>query len=96
MALMVNPEKLKISLAHSPDADDAFMFYALTEKLFPQNGFEVKSLLKDIQKLNEDSDVLKHDVQAISFFAYPFVEDNYQLLKGYAKKEIAWTSCFKT
>ena len=77
---MVNPEKLKISLAHSPDADDAFMFYALTEKLFPQNGFEVKSLLKDIQKLNEDSDVLKHDVQAISFFAYPFVEDNYQLL----------------
>ena len=77
---MDNPTKLKISLAHSPDADDAFMFYALTKKLFCQNGFKVKSLLKDIQKLNEDSDILKHDIQAISFFAYPFVQDNYQLL----------------
>lgn len=72
--------KKKISIAHSPDADDAFMFYALTEKILKSHDFEIENILKDIQSLNEESNILKYDVQAISFFAYPFVEDKYQLL----------------
>lgn len=72
--------KRKISIAHSPDADDAFMFYALTEKLVDSGSLQIDHLLKDIQTLNKESNSLKYDVQAISFFAYPDVEDKYQLL----------------
>ena len=72
--------KKKISIAHSPDADDAFMFYALSEKLIHSNFLEIKHELKDIQTLNQESNGLKYDVQAISFFAYPDIEDKYQLL----------------
>ena len=72
--------KRKISIAHSPDADDAFMFYALAENIIKKNGFEIENILKDIQTLNEESNIQKYDVQAISFFAYPDVEEEYQLL----------------
>lgn len=72
--------KKKVLLAHSPDADDAFMFYALADNIIQSNFLEIEHELKDIQKLNEESNVFKYDVQAISFFAYPTVEDKYQLL----------------
>ena len=72
--------KKKILIAHSPDADDAFMFYALTEGLIKCDSLEIEHELKDIQTLNCESNVLKYDVQAISFFAYPEVEEKYQLL----------------
>lgn len=70
----------KVSIAHSPDADDAFMFYALTDNVIKKGDFEIKNVLKDIQTLNHESGSLIYDVQAISFFAYPDVEDKYQLL----------------
>ena len=68
------------TIAHSPDADDAFMFYALAEGIVKNPEYKFEHILKDIQTLNVESNVLKYDVQAISFFAYPDVEDKYQLL----------------
>lgn len=73
-------QKKKITIAHSPDADDAFMFYALTKNIIKKSNFEIENILKDIQTLNIESSLLGYDVQAISFFAYPDVEDKYQLL----------------
>ncbi len=75
-----NVKKQTVTVAHSPDADDAFMFYALTENLIDSGSLEFKHQLKDIQTLNVESNATKYDVQAISFFAYPDVEDKYQLL----------------
>lgn len=72
--------KKKITVAHSPDADDAFMFYALTGNLIKSDFLEFSHELKDIQTLNVESNIVKYDVQAISFFAYPEVADKYQLL----------------
>ena len=76
----VNETKTRISIAHSPDADDAFMFYALSCGLIENNKYEIKHILSDIQTLNKESNDFKYDVQAISFFAYPDIEDKYQLL----------------
>ena len=61
----------KILLAHSPDADDAFMFYALAQNIIRSENLEIEHVLKDIQTLNEEAEAKKYDVQAISFFAYP-------------------------
>ncbi len=72
--------KKKILLAHSPDADDAFMFYALAKNIIKSENIEIEHILKDIQTLNKEAEDLKYDVQAISFFAYPELEKNYQLL----------------
>lgn len=69
-----------ISIAHSPDADDAFMFYALANKMIEIKDLKIEHILKDIQTLNSESNTSKYDVQAISFFAYPEVENEYQLL----------------
>ena len=72
--------KKKILLAHSPDADDAFMFYALAKNLIKSENIEFEHVLKDIQTLNKEAEIQKYDVQAISFFAYPDLEKDYQLL----------------
>lgn len=72
--------KKKIVIAHSEDADDAFMFFALKKGIVKSENFEFEHVLKDIQSLNKESVDLIYDVQAISFFAYPLVDDKYQLL----------------
>ena len=72
--------KKKIMLAHSPDADDAFMFYATTQNIVSSENIEFDHVLKDIQTLNKEAEIQKYDVQAVSFFAYPELENNYQLL----------------
>ncbi len=73
--------KRKILIAHSPDADDAFMFYALAKNIIKsEKKYEFEHVLKDIQTLNQESGIVRYDVQAISFFAYPDVDDKYQLL----------------
>ena len=77
---MLKNLKRKILLAHSPDADDAFMFYALAQGIVKSENIEIEHILKDIQTLNKEAEVLKYDVQAISFFAYPDLEKDYQLL----------------
>src|SRR5438552_14669706 len=69
-----------ISVAHSPDSDDAFMFYALATNKLETGNIEFKHVLKDIQTLNEDATRGIYDVTAISFHAYAYVADKYALL----------------
>jgi 1,4-dihydroxy-6-naphthoate synthase len=71
---------MKMSLAHSPDSDDAFMFYGLASGHVPTGGLEITHVLKDIQTLNEEAHVGLHEVTAISFHAWPHVADRYALM----------------
>jgi 1,4-dihydroxy-6-naphthoate synthase len=70
----------EIKLAHSPDSDDAFMFYALATNKVRLPGVKFTHVLKDIQSLNGDAKNEVYDVTAISFYAYPFVADKYVLM----------------
>src|SRR5215831_14865091 len=69
-----------ISLAHSPDSDDAFMFYALATNKIETGNLDFQHVLKDIQTLNEAAREGTYDVTAISFHAYAYVADKYALL----------------
>src|SRR6187402_3254256 len=69
-----------ITVAHSPDSDDAFMFYGLATNKLETEGLKFEHTLKDIQKLNEDAREGVYDVTAISFHAYAYVADKYILL----------------
>jgi len=69
-----------IKLGHSPDPDDAFMFWALTDDRVDTRGFEFEHVLKDIQTLNEWALEGKLEVTAISLHSYPHVQDRYILL----------------
>lgn len=71
---------MKLSIAHSPDADDAFMFYALASGKIDTQGLECVHTLQDIQKCNEEALNRKFDVTAISFAAYPQVSKHYLLM----------------
>ncbi|MEZ5429334.1 MAG: MqnA/MqnD/SBP family protein [Pyrinomonadaceae bacterium] len=73
-------EKRIITVAHSPDSDDAFMFYGLATNKLETNGLKFEHTLKDIQSLNEDARNGVYDVTAISFHAYAYVADKYALL----------------
>src|SRR5437762_11351098 len=69
-----------ITVAHSPDSDDAFMFYGLATNKLETEGLKFEHTLKDIQTLNEDAKNGVYDVTAISFHAYAYVADKYALL----------------
>jgi 1,4-dihydroxy-6-naphthoate synthase len=69
-----------ISVAHSPDSDDAFMFYALAEKKIDDRGLDFVHELADIETLNRRTRQGELDVSAISFHAYPDVASRYVLL----------------
>ncbi len=72
----------EISIAHSPDSDDAFMFYALATNKVRVPGLRFTHTLCDIETLNQkarDGNGV-YDVTAISFHAYPYIQDNYALL----------------
>jgi len=71
---------VEIKLAHSPDSDDAFMFYALATHKLPTPGFKYTHVLADIQSLNDAALTETYDVTAISFAAYPALRDKYILL----------------
>jgi 1,4-dihydroxy-6-naphthoate synthase len=73
-------EPKTITLAHSPDSDDAFMFYALATNKIEAGDLEFEHVLKDIQTLNEEARKGTYDVTAISFHAYAYVADKYALL----------------
>jgi 1,4-dihydroxy-6-naphthoate synthase len=70
----------EIKLAHSPDSDDAFMFYALATHKLATPGYKFTHLLSDIQSLNEAALTETYDVTAVSFAAYPSLRDKYVLL----------------
>jgi 1,4-dihydroxy-6-naphthoate synthase len=70
----------EIKLAHSPDSDDAFMFYALATHKLSTPGYKYSHVLADIQTLNEAALNETYDVTALSFAAYPSLRDKYVLL----------------
>jgi 1,4-dihydroxy-6-naphthoate synthase len=73
-------ETIEIKLAHSPDSDDAFMFYALATHKLATPGYKYTHVLSDIQTLNEAALTETYDVTAVSFAAYPSLRDKYVLL----------------
>ncbi|WP_022670497.1 MqnA/MqnD/SBP family protein [Hippea alviniae] len=76
-------EKKLLTLGHSPDPDDAFMFYGLNiENGVDTNGYEFEQILKDIQTLNEMAIEEKLDITAISLAAYPTISDKYAILSS--------------
>jgi 1,4-dihydroxy-6-naphthoate synthase len=78
---IVAPAILDISIAHSPDSDDAFMFYGLATNKFRVPGYRFSHTLCDIETLNRRArQEAFYDVTAISFHAYPYLQDNYTLM----------------
>ena len=73
-------QKTQLTLGHSPDPDDAFMFYGLAKELIPSHGFHFEHILQDIQTLNERATRGELDISAVSIHAYAYVSDKYALL----------------
>ena len=73
-------QQTTLTLGHSPDPDDAFMFYALAKELIPTHGFRFEHILQDIQTLNERATRGELDITAVSIHAYAYVSDKYALL----------------
>ena len=73
-------EKREITLGHSPDPDDAFMFYALAEDKIDTRGLTFKHVIQDIETLNRRAMNAELDVTAVSIHAYAYLLDQYALL----------------
>ncbi len=71
---------MRITVAHSPDSDDAFMFYGLASGAVDTGGIEVDQVLSDIETLNRAAFEGKYEVTAVSFHAYAHLADKYALL----------------
>ena len=71
---------MKIRIAHSPDSDDAFMFYGLASGKVPSLGFELEHVLSDIETLNRAAFEGRYEITAVSFHAYAHLTDRYILL----------------
>jgi 1,4-dihydroxy-6-naphthoate synthase len=71
---------VRLRLGHSPDPDDAFMFWGLAAGVVDRRGHELEHVLADIQTLNEWALEGRLEVTAISLHAYPFVQDRYVIL----------------
>jgi 1,4-dihydroxy-6-naphthoate synthase len=71
---------MKIQVGHSPDADDAFMFYALTHRTIDTGKYEFEHILKDIETLNRWALEKRLEVSALSVHAYSYVAKDYALL----------------
>ena len=69
-----------ITVAHSPDSDDAFMFYGLATNKIDTGDLNFTHVLEDIQTLNEKATRGVYDVTAVSFHAYAYISDKYALL----------------
>ena len=80
-AAQVADDVKDISIAHSPDSDDAFMFYGLATNKIRVPGYRFSHTLADIETLNRRAqDEAFYDVTAISFHAYPYLQQNYTLM----------------
>src|ERR1041385_7772623 len=71
---------MRIRIAHSPDSDDAFMFYGLASGLVPSGAFELEHVLSDIETLNRAAFEGTYEITAVSFHAYAHLTDRYILL----------------
>jgi 1,4-dihydroxy-6-naphthoate synthase len=93
----------EITVAHSPDSDDAFMFYGLATKKVRVPGLRFSHTLCDIETLNRKAQDGVYDVTAISFHAYPYIQDHYALMscggsvgEGYGPMIVATRSFTQT
>jgi 1,4-dihydroxy-6-naphthoate synthase len=81
MSTPANAESTRrVLLGHSPDSDDAFMFYGLAEHKIPTEGYSFEHVLRDIQTLNEWAREGRLEITAISVHAYAYVADKYAIL----------------
>ena len=71
---------MRITVAHSPDSDDAFMFYGLASGAVDTGGIEIEQVLSDIETLNRAAFEGKYEVTAVSFHAFAHLADTYALL----------------
>jgi 1,4-dihydroxy-6-naphthoate synthase len=78
--MSTSTETRTITVAHSPDSDDAFMFYGLATHKLDTGSLSFTHVLKDIQTLNEEAFKGTYDVTAVSFHAYAYIADKYLLL----------------
>ena len=76
----MTPPPREIVAAHSPDSDDAFMFYALATKKVRSSKVSFRHILEDIESLNRKAVEGLYDLSAISYHAYPYVADKYVLM----------------
>jgi 1,4-dihydroxy-6-naphthoate synthase len=74
------PQLVHIQLGHSPDSDDAFMFYGLAAHKVPTEGFEFEHILRDIETLNHWAEEGRLEITAISVHAFAHVADRYAIL----------------
>ncbi|MCY4552878.1 MAG: ABC transporter substrate-binding protein [Candidatus Poribacteria bacterium] len=74
------PQTEKVRIGHSPDSDDAFMFYALAKRLIPTDPFEIVHVIEDIETLNRRALAAELEVTAISVHAYAYVAKDYALM----------------
>ncbi len=75
-----NQSEREIKVAHSPDSDDAFMFYGMATNKIRVPGVKFTHTLCDIETLNRKAMEGFYDISAISFHAYPYIQDNYALM----------------
>jgi 1,4-dihydroxy-6-naphthoate synthase len=71
-----------IRVAHSPDSDDAFMFYALAERLIDTGELEFEHVLRDIETLNQAAFEGRYEITAVSIHAYAYLDERYALLSS--------------
>jgi 1,4-dihydroxy-6-naphthoate synthase len=71
---------MRIRIAHSPDSDDAFMFYGLASGQVPSHGFQIEHVLADIETLNRAAFEGTYEITAVSFHAYAHLTEKYLLL----------------
>jgi 1,4-dihydroxy-6-naphthoate synthase len=74
------PQTEKIRIGHSPDSDDAFMFYALAKGLIPTDPYEIVHVIEDIETLNQRALAAELEVTAISVHAYAYVAKDYMFM----------------
>ena len=79
---MTSATPLEIVSAHSPDSDDAFMFYGLATKKVRSPKVTFRHVLEDIETLNRKAMEGQYDLSAISYHAYPYVCDKYVLMSS--------------
>ena len=77
---MSNSLEKEVVCAHSPDSDDAFMFYALATKKIRSKLVTFRHVLDDIETLNRKATEGAYELTAISYHAYPYVSDKYVLM----------------
>src|SRR5438477_13025264 len=78
--LMTAVSPKEIVSAHSPDSDDAFMFYGLATKKVRSSKVTFRHVLEDIESLNRNAMEGKYELTAISYHAYPYVAEKYVLM----------------